>query len=280
MADEKKSITTPSVSDSNSGNSSLAVSTESNSTSADLGHACHVRKSQNQSLERLLSAVQQDMVRGCRILAAPGTKLLDMPVDSDYESVSMQESQKACAPISASHSDSGCISGSSGCASELYFDNLCYSAQSGSLPSEPCGFVPSLFCDLDLACQSNKGFGQLVLKETDERNVVLPPLIQTELVYRPSADLISEAECRHQALGVNEPCGASEDANRSLVKLMGQGVSIYLNRTGQGIEEEKDVAWRWVCSKSLLHPCPFTLEECSLLQSDDEYRSVQSLISS
>ncbi|XP_048102951.1 uncharacterized protein LOC125296877 [Alosa alosa] len=255
IIEEEKSITSISVG--SSGNSNLIESINSNSTSVDYGF---VEKDQNQILERLLSAVQQDLERVRQAQSAPGTKPLVLQSLSDYESVGMQESKKACSPCLASQSNSGSS-----------FDNRCYSVPTSPSPCESSFFVPSLCCDLGY--QSSESFGQPVLMEMEGGDVLLPPLVPTELAYRPcDGCLIGEAEC--------PPRSENVEANGSFVKPMGQGVSICMDRTLQGIEEEQGCAQRLVCSKTLFQPCPLPLGECGPLLCDDEYRSVPNLIPS
>ncbi|XP_062388976.1 uncharacterized protein LOC134077407 [Sardina pilchardus] len=260
ITEEEKSITSISVG--SSGNSNLIESTNSNSTSVDYGF---VEKDPHQILERLRSAVQQDLERVRQARSAPVTNLLVLPSLSDYQSVGVQESERSRNPCVGSQSNPGCTSGSS-------FDNRCYSVPTSPAPCQSSFFTPSLCCDLGY--QSSESFGQPLLMETEGCHVVLPPLIQTDLAYRPCDGCsIGEAECL--------PRSENVEASGSLVKPMGQGVSICMDRTLQGIEEEEqNCAQRSVCTKSLLQPCPLPLGECGPLLCSDEYRPVPIFIPS
>ncbi|XP_042561707.1 uncharacterized protein LOC122130916 isoform X2 [Clupea harengus] len=261
ITEEEKSIATFSDNDS-SGNSSLTGSTNSSSIPVDYGHTCHVEKDQkgNQTLERMLLAVQHDLERVRQIQSDS----VVLPGLSDYETVRTQESKGFHRPSSTSQSNSGCTSGSS-------FDNECYSVPTSPFPREGnlSFFVASL--SSDPGYQSSESFGQPA-SEMGGCKLNLAPLIQTELGYRSSGGcLISEAQCLPQSSGENQHFAAHVGANESFVKAVGQGVSICMDQTLQSIqEEEKDCALRSVCNENLLQPCP--AQECGLLLWDDEYQ--------
>lgn len=236
-------ITTLSVSGS-SGNSSQTENSNSTSTSVDYGLTCHVEKDpvQNHVLERLLSAVHEDLQRERQIQSAPKMKPLVLPGLSDYESVDIHEPKNACGASSAPQSNSGCTSASS-------FDNQCYSVPTSPSPCNSSFFAPSLSCDLGY--QSSESFDQPMSVKTDGWNVILPPLVQTEFAYQPcNGSPNSESEC--------PPLSENMEANKTFVS--------------QPKEQE--------VGKDLFETCALPLGQWSPLISDDEYRSVQSLIPS
>lgn len=233
-------ITSISVSGS-SGNSGQTESSNSTSNSVDYGLTCHVEKDpvQNHLLERLLSAVQQDLERERQSQSGPKMKPLILPNLSDYESVDTHKPKNASGPSSAPLSNSGCTSASS-------FDNQCYSVPTSPSPCDSSFFAPSLSCDLGY--QSSESFDQPMSAETDGWKDILPPLVQTELTYQPCNGCVnSESE--------RLPQSENMEANRTLVSQP---------------KEQK-------MSKDLFDACLLPLGPWSPLVNDDEYRSVQSL---
>lgn len=192
----------------------------SNSTSVDSGLIYHVEKNQNRVLQ--VRQIQS---------ASKSSVLSDL---SDYERVDTQEPKNV---YSAPRTNSGCTSASS-------FDSQCYFATNTS-SCKYSFFAPSLTSDLGY--QSVESCDQPVKGAI----AILPPLLQTELAYRPcDGCLNSKAECPAQSENM--------EVNRTFVS----------QPNGQKGSED------------LVGPCTLSLGQWGPLFSDDEYRPIQSLLPS
>lgn len=193
----------------------------SNSTSVDSGLIYHVEKDQNRVLQvRQIQSASKSSV---------------LPDLSDYERVDTQEPKNV---YSAPRTNSGCTSFSS-------FDSQCYFACTNTSPCKYSFFAPSLTSD----------FGYQSVENCDQpvkgAIAILPPLVQTELAYRPcDGCLNSKAGCPAQSENM--------EANRTFVS----------QPKGQKVSED------------LVGPCTLCLGQWGPLVRDDEYRPIQSLFPS